>query len=63
MTKKKGPQMVHTHPAEQALVHELDSLIDGAAEGVDESELEDRERKANEVVENVRARVSRRDRA
>jgi ElaB/YqjD/DUF883 family membrane-anchored ribosome-binding protein len=62
MTKKKEPQMAHSHPAQDALVSELQSLIEKEAE-VDDKELAERERKASEVVENVRARVSRRERA
>jgi hypothetical protein len=63
MTKKKGPQMAHPYPAQEALAQELDSLIEEGAEGTDEAELAKREREANEVVENLRARVSRRERA
>jgi hypothetical protein len=63
MTKKKGPQMAHAHPAEDALISEMESLIDDVAESVDDEELAKREREANEVVENVRARVSRQERA
>jgi hypothetical protein len=59
MTKKKGPQMAHTHPAEEALARKMDSIIDSAAESVDEMELERREAKANKIVEDVRARASR----
>jgi len=62
MTKKKGPQMVHL-PAEQELASEIESLVDTAAESVNEEELAERERNANKVVENVRARVSPRERA
>jgi len=61
MTKKKGPQMAH--PAEDELANEIASLIDTAAETVDDEELAERERKANRVVENVRERASRRERA
>jgi hypothetical protein len=63
MTKKKGPQVAHPNPAQEALAREFDALIEDAAEQVDEAELEERERKANEVVERVRARASRRERA
>lgn len=63
MTKKKGPQMAHQNPAQEALAHEFDDLIEDAAEQVDEAELAERERKANEVVERVRARASRQERA
>lgn len=63
MTKKKGPQMAHPNPALDALTHEFDELIDGVAEKVDESEMAERERKADELIENVRARASRRERA
>ena len=61
MTKKKGPQMAHA--AEDELASEIESLIDEASESVDEQELSDRERKANEVVEDVRERAARRERA
>ena len=63
MTKKKGPRMAHPYPAQDALASEIESLIDDAAENVDDEELAERERKANEVVENLRARVSRQERA
>lgn len=63
MTKKKEPKMAHPHPAQDALISEIESLIDDAAESVGEEELAERERKANEVVEGVRARVSRQERA
>ena len=63
MTKRRGSKMAHPHPAQDALARELDSLIDDAAESADEEELAEREEKASEVVENVRARVSRRERA
>jgi hypothetical protein len=63
MTKKKGPQMAHAHPAEDALISAMEALIDDAAEGVDDEELAKREREANEIVEDVRARASRRERA
>jgi ElaB/YqjD/DUF883 family membrane-anchored ribosome-binding protein len=59
MTKKKGPQMANPSPAQEALISEIESLIEDAAESVDKDELAERERKANEVVERVRARVSR----
>jgi ElaB/YqjD/DUF883 family membrane-anchored ribosome-binding protein len=62
MTKKKGPQMAHADPAQDALLNELQSLIESEPEVSDE-ELAERERKATEVVEDVRARVSRRERA
>lgn len=61
MTKKKGPQM--THAAEEDLLSEFESLIDEGSEGVDDEELSKREQKANEIVENVRERVARRERA
>ena len=54
--------MAHPHPAEE-LANEIESLIDTAAESVDEEELAERERKANQIVENVRERASRRERA
>jgi hypothetical protein len=63
MSKKKEPQMAHPQPAQEALISEFESLIDGAADQVDENELAKREKEANEVVENVRARVARRERA
>ena len=43
----------------KTLITEPGSLIDDAAESVGEEELAERERKANEIVEKVRARVSR----
>ena len=55
--------MEHQYPAQDALAGEIESLIDDAVESVDEKEFEKRERKANEVVENVRARVSRQEKA
>jgi len=61
--KRKGPRMARPQPAQEALVKEIESLIEEAAETADEQELAHRERKANEIVENVRARVSRRERA
>jgi hypothetical protein len=61
MTKKKGPQMAHT--AEEDLINEFETLIDDGSEGVDEEELSKREHKANEIVENVRERAARRERA
>jgi ElaB/YqjD/DUF883 family membrane-anchored ribosome-binding protein len=59
MTRKKGPRMANPYPAQEELISEIESLIEDAAESVDEDELAERERKANEVVERVRARVSR----
>jgi ElaB/YqjD/DUF883 family membrane-anchored ribosome-binding protein len=61
MTKKKGPQMAHG--AEQELISEIESIIDKASENADEEEMSERERKANEVVQGVRERVARRERA
>lgn len=55
--------MAHPDSAQNALAREIDALIDGAVESVDEEELAKREREANAVVEKVRARVSRRERA
>ncbi len=63
MKKKKEPQMAHPQPAQEALIREFESLIDSAADQVDENELAKREQEAKEVVENVRARASRRERA
>jgi hypothetical protein len=63
MTKKKGPQMAHPNPALEALTKEFDALVEGVAEKVDESELAKRERKADELIERVRERASRRERA
>jgi ElaB/YqjD/DUF883 family membrane-anchored ribosome-binding protein len=51
--------MANPYPAQEELISEIESLIEDAAESVDEDELAERERKANEVVERVRARVSR----
>ena len=61
--QRKGAQMEHQYPAQDALARKIESLIDGVVESVDEEEFEKRERKANEVVENVRARVSRQEKA
>lgn len=61
MTKKKGPQMTHT--AEDELLNEIESIIDDAAESADEEEMSKREQNANQVVDGVRERVSRRERA
>lgn len=61
MTKRKGPQMAHT--AEDELLGEIESIIDDASESADEEEMARREQKANEVVEGVRERVARRERA
>ncbi len=61
MTKKKGSQMAHT--AEQELISEIESIIDNASENADEEEMAERERKANEIVQGVRERVARRERA
>lgn len=63
MTKKKGPQMAHPNPALDALTQEFDEIIDRVADQVDEAELAERERKADEFIETVRARASRRERA
>jgi hypothetical protein len=63
MTKKKGPKMEHPYPAQDALAEEFQSLIDTAAETADENELLEREREADELIEKVRARPSRRERA
>ena len=63
MTKKKEPQMAHANPALDALTKEFDALVENAAEEVDEAELAERERKADEFIESVRERASRRERA
>jgi hypothetical protein len=63
MTQKKGPKMAHAYPAQEALAQEIDALIEEAAERVDEAELVEREKRANEVVESARVRASRRERA
>jgi hypothetical protein len=63
MTKKKGPKMAHPNPALEALTQEFDNIIDRVAEQVDEKELAERERKADEFIEGVRARASRQERA
>jgi ElaB/YqjD/DUF883 family membrane-anchored ribosome-binding protein len=62
MTEKKRPKMAHANPTQDALLNELQSLIESEPEVSDE-ELAERERKATEIVEDVRARVSRRERA
>jgi hypothetical protein len=61
MTKKKGPQM--THAAEDELISEMGAIIDEASENADEQEMSERERNADSIVENVRERVARRERA
>ena len=63
MTKKKEPQMAHANPALDALTSEFDALIEDATEKIDETELAERERKADEFIESVRERASRRERA
>jgi hypothetical protein len=63
MTKKKGPQMAHPNRALDALTQEFDNIIERVAEQVDEKEMAERERKADEFIESVRARASRRERA
>jgi hypothetical protein len=63
MTKKKEPQMAHANPALVAFSKEFDELIEGVTEKVDEAELAERERKADEFIESVRERASRRERA
>ncbi len=64
MTKKKRPKkMVHPNPALDALTQEFDNIIERVAEQVDEKELAERERKADEFIESVRARASRQERA
>lgn len=55
--------MAHLNPAQDELVNEIESLIDSAVESVDEEELAERERKANQIIEDVRERASRRERA
>lgn len=55
--------MAHPNPAQEALAQAFDALIEDAADEVEEAELAERERKANEIVANVRARASRRERA
>ena len=61
MTKKKGPQMTHT--AEDELLREIDSIIDDASENAEEEEMSKREKGANQVVDDVRERAARRERA
>ena len=61
MTEKKGPQMAHA--AEEELIGEIESIIDQVSENVDEKELSEREHKANQIVEDVRERAARRERA
>ncbi len=63
MTKKKEPQMAHANPALDELTKEFNSLVDDAAENASEEELAERERKADEFIENLRDRASRRERA
>jgi ElaB/YqjD/DUF883 family membrane-anchored ribosome-binding protein len=54
--------MAHPNAAEHELLDELQYLIENEPE-VSEEELEERERGATEIIEDVRARVSRRERA
>ena len=61
MTKKKGPKMAHA--AEQELIGEIESIIEKASEIEDDEEMSKREHEANQIVENVRERVARRERA
>jgi hypothetical protein len=63
MTKKKGPKMAHPNPALDALTQEFDNIVERVAEQVDEKELAERERKADEFIESVRTRASRQERA
>jgi predicted RNase H-like HicB family nuclease len=46
-----------------ALTQEFDNIIERVSEQVDDKELAERERKADEFIESVRARASRRERA
>ena len=55
--------MADANPALDALTKEFDALIEGAADKADEAELAERERKAEEFIEGVRERASRRERA
>ena len=55
--------MAHADPALDALTNEFDALIEGAAEKVSEAEFAERERKADEFIDSVRERASRRERA
>ena len=52
--------MANPYPAQEELISEIESLIEDAAESVDEDELAERERKANEVVESARSRFASR---
>lgn len=61
MSKRKGPQMAHA--AEKELISEIESIIDAASENADEEEMAKREREANAIVEDVRERAGRRERA
>jgi hypothetical protein len=63
MPKKKGPKMAHPQPAQEALIREMESLIEQGTENLDENEIDQREQKASEIVENARARASRQERA
>jgi hypothetical protein len=63
MRKKKGPQVERPNHALDALTQEFENIIERVAEQVDEKELAERERKADEFIESVRARASRRERA
>jgi hypothetical protein len=63
MAKKKGPKMAHPNPAQEELARELEGIASDAAVEVDEQEFARREEEANKVIEDVRARASRRERA
>lgn len=51
------------HAAEKELISEIESIIDAASENADEEEMAKREREANAIVEDVRERAGRRERA
>lgn len=63
MTKRKGPKMAHPNPALDALTQEFDEIIERASGQVEESELAERERKADKFIESLRGRASRQERA
>ena len=51
------------HTAEDDLLSEIESIIDDASENADDEEMSKRERSANQVVDDVRERAGRRERA
>ena len=63
MPDKKGSQMAHPQPELEALTRKIESLIDNAAERLDDEDFAKVEKEANQVIEDARARASRPKRA